>query len=182
MSGLQHRYATECPSRFVCVRGEATPGWRVDTSGRAERGDSAWNGSGAVARRLGAQAVARGQRSHPLRHGQSSISRRPSGNRTPGQSTGGPGAWSPRGGWEPSCWHWAPSCRRRRDAEIVDVGLVCCAVPTSQVELVWKPVQARHRLLHLSPPMCEEATVRWSPGCSCGGWTRWPRTPAVLGC
>jgi hypothetical protein len=47
------------------------------------------------------------------------------------------------------------------DAESVDVGLVCCAVPTSQVELVWKPVQARHRLLHISPPMCEEATVRW---------------------
>jgi hypothetical protein len=31
----------------------------------------------------------------------------------------------------------------------------------SQVELVWKPVQAWHRLLHLSPPIGEEATVCW---------------------
>jgi hypothetical protein len=67
------------------------------------------------------------------------------------------------GGWVPSCWHGAPSDRCRRDAQSADAGLVCFAVPTSQVELVWKPVQARHRLLHLSPPMCEEATVRWLP-------------------
>jgi hypothetical protein len=33
--------------------------------------------------------------------------------------------------------------------------LVCLAVPTSQVELVWKAVQARHRQFHLPPPMCE---------------------------
>jgi hypothetical protein len=33
--------------------------------------------------------------------------------------------------------------------------LVCFAVPTSQVELVWKAVQARHRWFHLPPPMCE---------------------------
>jgi hypothetical protein len=33
--------------------------------------------------------------------------------------------------------------------------LVCFAVPTSQVELVWKAVQARHRRFHLPPPMCE---------------------------
>jgi hypothetical protein len=66
------------------------------------------------------------------------------------------------GGWAPSCWHWAPSCRCRRDAESAAVGLVCFAVPTSQVELVWKPVQARHRLLQLPPPMCEEVTVRWT--------------------
>jgi hypothetical protein len=31
--------------------------------------------------------------------------------------------------------------------------LVCFAVPTSQVELVWKAVQARHRRFHLQPPM-----------------------------
>ena len=33
--------------------------------------------------------------------------------------------------------------------------LVCFAAPTSQVELVWKAVQARHRQFHLLPPMCE---------------------------
>ena len=33
--------------------------------------------------------------------------------------------------------------------------LVCFAVPTSQVELVWKAVQARHRRFHLPPPMSE---------------------------
>jgi hypothetical protein len=33
--------------------------------------------------------------------------------------------------------------------------LVCFAVPTSQVELVWKTVEARHRQFHLPPPMCE---------------------------
>jgi hypothetical protein len=33
--------------------------------------------------------------------------------------------------------------------------LVCFAVPTSQVELVWKAVQARHRQFHLPPPLCE---------------------------
>jgi hypothetical protein len=71
---LLHRYATECPSRFVRVRGEATPGWRVDTSGWAEKSDAAWNVSGAVARRLGAQAVTKVQQSCPLRL--SSISRR----------------------------------------------------------------------------------------------------------
>jgi hypothetical protein len=31
--------------------------------------------------------------------------------------------------------------------------LVCFAVPTSQVELIWKAVQARHRQFHLQPPM-----------------------------
>jgi hypothetical protein len=35
--------------------------------------------------------------------------------------------------------------------------LVCFAVPTSPVELVWKAVRARHpgRQFHLPPPMCE---------------------------
>ena len=28
-------------------------------------------------------------------------------------------------------------------------------MPTSQVELVWKAVQARHQQFHLPPPMCE---------------------------
>ena len=73
--------------------------------------------------------------------------------------------------------------------------LVCFAVPTSQVELVWKAVQARHRQFHLPPPMCEGnqfsswakmlGAIRGRPvalklptgvGFSRGGWTRWPRT------
>jgi hypothetical protein len=33
--------------------------------------------------------------------------------------------------------------------------LVCFAVPSSQVELAWKAVQARHRRFHLPPPMSE---------------------------
>ena len=33
--------------------------------------------------------------------------------------------------------------------------LVCFAVPSSQVELVWKAVQARHRLFQLRVPLCE---------------------------
>ncbi len=41
---VQHHYATKCPSRFVRVRGEAPPGWRVDTPGRAVKDDAAWNG------------------------------------------------------------------------------------------------------------------------------------------
>jgi hypothetical protein len=41
---MQHHYATECPSRFVRVRGEAPPGWRVDTPGWAVKDDTAWNG------------------------------------------------------------------------------------------------------------------------------------------
>jgi hypothetical protein len=57
---LQHCHATECPSRFVRARGEAPPGWLVDTSGRAEKDDAAWNGSGAGARRLGAQGGGEG--------------------------------------------------------------------------------------------------------------------------
>jgi hypothetical protein len=41
--------------------------------------------------------------------------------------------------------------------------LVCFAVPTSQVELVWKAVQARHRQFHLPPPMCEaNQFLSWS--------------------
>ena len=42
---VQHHYATECPSRFVRVRGEAPPGWRVDGPGRAAKDDAAWNGA-----------------------------------------------------------------------------------------------------------------------------------------
>ena len=42
---VQHHYATECPSRFVRVRGKAPPGWKVDSPGRAAKDESAWNGS-----------------------------------------------------------------------------------------------------------------------------------------
>jgi hypothetical protein len=31
--------------------------------------------------------------------------------------------------------------------------LFCFAEPTSQVELIWKAMQARHRQFHLQPPM-----------------------------
>jgi hypothetical protein len=41
---MQHHYATECPSCFVRVRGEAPPGWKVDSPGRAVKDESAWNG------------------------------------------------------------------------------------------------------------------------------------------
>ncbi len=34
----------ECPSRFVRVRGEVPPGWKVDSPGRAAKDESAWNG------------------------------------------------------------------------------------------------------------------------------------------
>ena len=33
--------------------------------------------------------------------------------------------------------------------------LVCFHVPSSQIELVWKAVQSRHRLFQLRPPLCE---------------------------
>jgi hypothetical protein len=39
--------------------------------------------------------------------------------------------------------------------------LVCFAMPTSQVELVWKAVQARQRQFHLPPPMCEANQFSW---------------------
>jgi len=42
---VQHHYAMECPLRFVRVRGEAPPGWKVDSPGRAAKDESAWNGS-----------------------------------------------------------------------------------------------------------------------------------------
>jgi hypothetical protein len=42
---VQHHYATECPSRFVRVRGEAPPGWKGGSPGRAAKDESAWNGS-----------------------------------------------------------------------------------------------------------------------------------------
>jgi hypothetical protein len=36
-------------------------------------------------------------------------------------------------------------------------------VPTSQVELVWKAAQARHRQFHLPQPMCEASQFSsWS--------------------
>ena len=41
--------------------------------------------------------------------------------------------------------------------------LVCFAVPTSQIEAVWKAVQARHRQFHLRPPLTEIGQfARWS--------------------
>ncbi len=160
VSGLPHRYVTECPSRFVRVRGEATPGWRVDTSGRAEKGRRGmeWIRSGGSA--AGCARRWRGGYGRVpcvrVRSRAVHLAAAHQGGLLAGLAPG-----RHVGGWAPSFWHWAPSCRRRRDAESVDVGLVCSAVPTSHVELVWKPVQARHRLLHLSPPMCEEAKVRW---------------------
>jgi hypothetical protein len=39
--------------------------------------------------------------------------------------------------------------------------LVCFAVPSSQIELVWKSVQARHRQFQLRQPLCE-ASQDWS--------------------
>jgi hypothetical protein len=54
------------------------------------------------------KAVARWQRSRPLRRSLTGASRRPSGSRAPGRTSGGPGAWSPRGGWHVR--HWVPFC------------------------------------------------------------------------
>ncbi len=33
--------------------------------------------------------------------------------------------------------------------------MVCSALPSSQIELVWKSVQARHRQFQLRQPLCE---------------------------
>ncbi len=43
------------------------------------------------------------------------------------------------------------------DVEVLTWDLVCFAVPTFRVELVWKAVRTRHlgRQFHLPPPMCE---------------------------
>ena len=41
---LQHHYAAECPSRFVRVRGEPPPGWKVDALGAVVKDHAAWNG------------------------------------------------------------------------------------------------------------------------------------------
>ena len=40
----QHNYSAECPSRFVCVRGEPPPGWKVDVLGAVAKDYAAWNG------------------------------------------------------------------------------------------------------------------------------------------
>jgi hypothetical protein len=40
--------------------------------------------------------------------------------------------------------------------------LACLAVPTSQVELVWKTMQARHRQYHWSPPMTRAEANQFS--------------------
>jgi hypothetical protein len=41
---FRQHYATECPARFVHVRGEAPPGWRVDQLGAVIKDSAAWNG------------------------------------------------------------------------------------------------------------------------------------------
>ncbi len=41
---FREHYATECPARFVRVRGEAPPGWRVDHLGAVVKDSAAWNG------------------------------------------------------------------------------------------------------------------------------------------
>jgi hypothetical protein len=40
-------------------------------------------------------------------------------------------------------------------AQGADVGLVCFAFPSSQIVLVWKSVQARHRQFQLRQPLCD---------------------------
>ncbi len=37
-------YAAECPARFVRVRGEPQPGWKVDQLGKVVKDSAAWNG------------------------------------------------------------------------------------------------------------------------------------------
>jgi hypothetical protein len=60
-------------------------------------------------------------------------------------------------------WRWAVA--RRAVLDILPMSLdalkaltwdlVCFAVPSSQIELVWKSVQARHRQFQLLPQLCE---------------------------
>ena len=40
-----HHYGAECPTRFVRVRGEAPPGWRIGAGGIVEKNPAAWNGT-----------------------------------------------------------------------------------------------------------------------------------------
>ncbi len=42
---VQHHYAAECPARFVRVRGEPQPGWKVDVQGAVAKDHAAWNGT-----------------------------------------------------------------------------------------------------------------------------------------
>jgi hypothetical protein len=42
---VQHHYAAECPARFVRVRGEPPPGWKVDAQGAVVKDHAAWNGA-----------------------------------------------------------------------------------------------------------------------------------------
>jgi hypothetical protein len=42
---LQQHYGNECPTRFVRVRGEAPPGWKIGPGGSVTKDPAAWNGS-----------------------------------------------------------------------------------------------------------------------------------------
>jgi hypothetical protein len=102
----------------------------------------------------GHQAAARGRRSCRLHRSSIGTLRRQSGSRAPGRTTGEHGAWSSLGGVaRKALGAVLPMSLTTLKALTWD--LVCFAVPTSQVELVWKAVQARHRQFHLPPPMCE---------------------------
>jgi hypothetical protein len=80
--------------------------------------------------------------------------------------------------------HLAPACRQPlATCDILPMSLdtlkaltwdlVCFAVPSSQIELVWKSVQARHRHFQRRPPLYEAdqyaswvrmlGSVRWRP-------------------
>jgi hypothetical protein len=41
----QTHFGTECPTRFVRVRGEAPPGWKIGPTGAVTKDPAAWNGS-----------------------------------------------------------------------------------------------------------------------------------------
>jgi hypothetical protein len=104
--------------------------------------------------------VARGQRSRPLRQNWIGISRRPSGSSTPVRTTGGPGAWSPRGGlgaFLPALGAVLSTSPRRCKLWLWTC-LFRCADVAGRVGL---EAGAGSAFLHLSPPMCEEAKVCW---------------------
>jgi hypothetical protein len=42
---MQQHYGNECPTRFVRVRGEAPPGWKIGPGGSVTKDPAAWNGS-----------------------------------------------------------------------------------------------------------------------------------------
>ena len=44
-NAASHHFGSECPTRFARVRGEAPPGWKIDSPGAVTKNPSAWNGS-----------------------------------------------------------------------------------------------------------------------------------------